>query len=59
MAGAEARPMGLVEILEPHDRAYFTACLLDIDETGKNNLVRWVALRRRHLVLPSFVPGNA
>jgi len=32
--------MGLVEILEPHDRAYFTAFLVDINANGKQNLVR-------------------
>jgi hypothetical protein len=34
--------MGLVEILEPHDRAYFTAFLVDIHESGQKNLVRSV-----------------
>ena len=50
--------MGLVEILEPHDRAYFTASLIDIDETGKRNLVRWVPLRPRRLRL-TVPAGNA
>jgi len=32
--------MGAVEVLEPHDRAYFTACMVDIQEGGKKTLVR-------------------
>ena len=33
--------MGTVEVLEPHDRAYFTACMVDIQEGGKETLVRY------------------
>ena len=43
MAGiyaGEVEPMGAVEVLEPHDRAYFTAYLMDIQESGKKHLVR-------------------
>jgi len=32
--------MGAVEVLEPHDRAYFTAYIIDIEEGGKKTLVR-------------------
>ena len=39
-AGSNPVCMGLVEVREPHDRAYFTACLVDIDETGKKPLVQ-------------------
>ena len=34
--------MGAVEVLEPHDRAYFTAYIIDIQEGGKKTLVRSV-----------------
>ena len=33
--------MGAVEVLEPHDRAYFTAYMVDIQEGGKKTLVRY------------------
>jgi hypothetical protein len=33
--------MGLVEVLEPHGRAYFTAFLIDIHKSGKQKLVRY------------------
>jgi hypothetical protein len=38
--------MGLVEVLEPHHRAYVTAFLVDIHESGKQNLVRSVRSAR-------------
>ena len=37
---SESAKMGLVEIIEPSDVAYFTAHLLDIDESGQKILVR-------------------
>lgn len=50
--------MGLVEILEPHDRAYFTAFLVDINENGKKNLVRSVhpSARRARRVRGGLAP---
>jgi hypothetical protein len=39
--------MGAVEVLEPHDRAYFTAYIIDIQEGGKKTLVRSVRMRTR------------
>ena len=39
---SESAKMGLVEIIEPSDVAYFTAHLLDIDESGQKILVRCV-----------------
>ena len=38
---SEETPMGLVEVLEPHGRAYFTAFLIDIHKSGKQKLVRY------------------
>ena len=37
---SEETPMGLVEVLEPHGRAYFTVFLVDIHKSGKRTLVR-------------------
>ena len=39
---SESAKMGLVEIIEPSDVAYFTAHLLDIDESVQKILVRCV-----------------
>jgi len=42
MAGSyqEISEMVAVEVLEPHDRAYFTAYIIDIQEGGNKTLVR-------------------
>lgn len=34
--------MGLVEVLDPQDRVYFTVFLVDIPESGKQILLRYV-----------------
>ena len=34
--------MGLVEVLDPQDRVYFTVFLVDMPESGKQILVRYV-----------------
>ena len=48
LSGRPDHKMGLVEILEPHDRAYFTAFLVDIHESGKQNLVSSVRSSDSH-----------
>ena len=56
--------MGLVEVLEPHGRAYFTAFLVDIHKSGKQKLVRyenetkptWVDAARVHARPPPMTP---
>ena len=57
-------PMGLVEVLEPHGRVYFTAFLIDIHKSGKQKLVRyendteptWVDAARVHARPPPMTP---
>jgi hypothetical protein len=56
LEGLSASPnneMGLVEVLEPHHRAYVTAFLVDIHESGQQNLVRTVRSARSLSVPPS------
>ena len=38
--------MGLVEVVEPHDRAFFKATLLDMEEDGKRYHVRLLSILR-------------
>jgi hypothetical protein len=54
--------MGLVEVLEPHHRAYVTAFLVDIHESGQQNLVRSVPpsppCQTVSSALPTLVPSS-
>ncbi|KAJ1474864.1 hypothetical protein T484DRAFT_1830694 [Baffinella frigidus] len=72
LASIEALPlrqacMGVVEVVEPHDRAYFKASLLDMDEAGKKFFIRYVgeteslwvdAVRVRRLPMGDVVDFN-